>query len=530
MVFKTYQKVSLAKNKMANHKIDMLQIKQLLRLHSNGESKLSISNRLGLSRNTVRKYIGLFHAYQLTFEELSDLSIEEVEDLFETRELLPDSRESVAKNFFPYVSKELKKTGVTRYLLWQEYKEKYPEGYSYAQFCHHYRSWSLRITPSYHMEHKVGDKMFVDYTGKKLSIIDRNTGEIQEVEVFVSILGSSRLTYVEASLSQKKGDFIASLVNTLVFYAGVPAAIVPDNLKSAVKKSHRYEPEIADSLQDFALYHNTTILPARAYHPKDKALVENAVKIVYRRIFAPLRNKQFFDLKSLNEAIFELLEIHNNQPLKKEKISRRALFEEIERSELMPLPEIRYQPKDFSRGTVQKNSHVYLGKDKHYYSVPFAYIGKKVQLMYSQNVVEIYHNERRIAFHERIYAKHSYTTKKEHMPSSYQYLSEWNPNKFISWARTIGEHTEHYIAKVLEKKQHPEQSYKSCTGILSLAKKVGEIRLENACKRAADYGKYNYKSILDIINKGLDQFHEEDFYQENKLPKHRNIRGGKYYE
>ena len=530
MIFKTYQKVSLAKNKMANHKIDMLQIKQLLRLYSNGESKLSISNRLGLSRNTVRKYIGLFHSYQLTFEELSDLSVEEVEDLFETRELLPESRENIAKNFFPYVSKELKKTGVTRYLLWQEYKEKYPEGYSYAQFCHHYRSWSLRITPSYHMEHKVGDKMFVDYTGKKLSIIDRNTGEIQEVEVFVSILGSSRLTYVEASLSQKKGDFIGSLINTLAFYGGVPAAIVPDNLKSAVKKSHRYEPEIADSLQDFALYHNTTILPTRAYHPKDKALVENAVKITYRRVFAPLRNKQFFDLKSLNEAIRELVDLHNNQPLKKEKISRRALFEEIERAELMPLPEIQYQPKDFSRGTVQKNSHVYLGKDKHYYSVPFKYIGKKVLLMYSNNIVEIYHEQRRIAFHDRVYSKYGYTTQEEHMPSSYQYMSEWNPNRFISWARNIGENTEHYIAKVLEKKHHPEQSYKSCTGILSLAKKVGEMRLENACKRASDYGRYNYKSILDILDKGLDQFHEEDFYQDKKLPKHRNIRGGKYYE
>ncbi|MBB1151483.1 IS21 family transposase, partial [Myroides sp. NP-2] len=285
-----------------------------------------------------------------------------------------------------------------------------------------------------------------------------------------------------------------------------------------------------DSLQDFALYHNTTILPTRAYHPKDKALVENAVKITYRRVFAPLRNKQFFDLKSLNEAIRELVDLHNNQPLKKEKISRRALFEEIERAELMPLPEIQYQPKDFSRGTVQKNSHVYLSKDKHYYSVPFAYIGKKVLLMYSKNVVEVYHEQRRIAFHNRVYSKYGYTTQKEHLPSSYQYMSDWNPNRFISWARNIGEYTEHYIAKVLEKKHHPEQSYKSCIGILSLAKKVGEIRLENACKRASDYGRYNYKSILDILDKGLDQFHDEELYQEKKLPKHRNIRGGKYYE
>lgn len=211
----------------------MLQIKQLLRLYTEGVSKLKISARLGLSRNTVRKYIGLFHTYQLTYDDLSGLSVEEVEDLFDAKELSPDSRENVAKNFFPYVSRELKRTGVTRYLLWEEYKEKYPEGYSYAQFCHHYRQWSLRITPSLHMEHKAGDKMFVDYTGKKLHIIDRETGEEKEAEVFVSILGASRLTYAEASPSQRKEDFIGSLVNALNYYGGVPAAIVPDNCTSS---------------------------------------------------------------------------------------------------------------------------------------------------------------------------------------------------------------------------------------------------------------------------------------------------------
>lgn len=516
---------------MANNKIDMLQIKQLLRLYTKGESKLSISKRLGLSRNTVRKYIGLFHAYQMTFEDLSDLSAEEVEDLFDTRELSPDSRENVAKIFFPYVSRELKKTGVTRYLLWEEYKDKYPQGYSYAQFCHHYRQWSLDIAPSFHMEHKVGDKMFVDYTGKKLHIVDRGTGEEKEVEIFVSILGASRLTYAEATESQRKEDFVGSLVKSLNYYGGVPAAIVPDNLKSAVKKSHRYEPEITDSLQDFALYYNTTILPARAYHPKDKALVENAVKIVYRRIFAPLRNRQFFDLKTLNEAIGELLEVHNDMLMKKEKVSRRELFEEIERGELLPLPDKDYQVKDFSRGTVQKSSHVYLSRDKHYYSVPFHYIGKKVMLIYNKSVVEVYHGQRRIAFHERVYSRYTYSTQKEHMPSSYQYLTDWNPNRFVSWARSIGEHTEEYVGKVLEKKQHPEQSYKTCAGILGLAKKVGNVRLENACKRASGYERYGFKAIKDILDKGLDNLiDDDDFFQEKKLPKHRNIRGGKYYE
>lgn len=515
---------------MANNKIDMLQIKQLLRLYTDGVSKLKISNRLGLSRNTVRKYIGLFHTYQLSYEDLAELSMEEVEDLFDTRELSPDSKENIVKNFFPYVARELKKTGVTRYLLWEEYKEKYPEGYCYAQFCHHYRQWSLRITPSLHMEHKAGDKMFIDYTGKKLHIIDRETGEEKEVEVFVSVLGASRLTYAEASLSQRKEDFIGSLIKTLNYYGGVPEAIVPDNLKSAVKKSHRYDPEITSSLADFALYYNTTILPARAYHPKDKALVENAVKIVYRRIFAPLRNKQFFDLKTLNESIRELLEVHNGMMMKKEKVSRRELFEEVERSELMPLPAMDYQIKDFSKGTVQKTSHVYLSKDRHYYSVPFHYIGKKVMLIYSKSIVEIYFGQKRIAFHERVFA-YGYSTIKEHMPSSHQYLTDWNPIRFIGWARSIGENTEEYISKVLEKNKHPEQSYKNCAGILGFAKKVGNPRLENACRRALGYERYGFRAIESILNKGLDNlFDDEDFFEEKKIPKHRNIRGGKYYE
>ncbi|MDV3567981.1 transposase [Elizabethkingia anophelis] len=515
---------------MANKRIDMLNIKQLLRLYTGGVSKVKISKQLGLSRNTVKKYIGLYHEHRFTIEELNELSGEEIEDLFGTAVLEPDGREIILESYFPEVSKELKKVGVTRYILWEEYKTKYPEGYCYSQFCHLYKLWSKKVNPSMHMEHKAGEKMFVDYTGKKLHIIDQETGEEKEVEVFVSILGASGMTFVEATMTQKKEDFLQSLAKALDYYGGVPAAIVTDNLKSAVKKSDKYEPVITDSLRGFASHYDTTILPTRACHPKDKALVENAVRIIYTRIFAPLRKQQFFDLKSLNRSIQELSEQHNAMEMKRKKYSRADVFYEVEKPALLPLPAIRYELKDSSRATVQKSSHVYLNQDKHYYSVPFAYIGKKVTLLYGKSVVEIYYDERRIAFHPRVHARYQYTTIKEHMPSSHQYMAEWNPTRFINWGRQIGTHCEEFITKILEKRRHPEQAYNSCRGVLSLSKKIGNQRLDNACKRALSYERYNMQMIKDILARGLDTLDDDSFFEVPELPKHKNIRGGKYYE
>ncbi|MEE6130405.1 IS21 family transposase [Chryseobacterium arthrosphaerae] len=519
---------------MANKRIDMLNIKQLLRLYTQGVSKLQISKQLGISRNTAKKYISLFHEHQLTYDELIELSDEDLDDLFETPPTDIRDKDSIKKqleSLFPYISKELKRVGVTRYLLWEEYIDKYPSGYQYSRFCHHYREWCKKVNPSMHIEHKAGDKLFVDYTGKKLHIIDKETGEQQEVEVFVSILGASGMTFVEATRTQGKEDFLGSLTKALHYYGGVPAAIVTDNLRTAVKKSHKYEPVITDSLLDFASHYSTTILPTRTYHPKDKALVENAVRIVYTRIFAPLRKDHFFSLEALNKAIENLLEGYNEAPMKRKKYSRADVFREVERHALSPLPAMVYQLKHSVRATVHKTSHVYLSKDKHYYSVPFSYIGKKVNIIFSKNTVEIYYDQRRIAFHNRILAKYQYTTVKEHMPSSYQFMTEWNPSRFISWGRSVGEYCEQYITKILEKKQHPEQSYKTCLGILSLSKKIGNVRLDNACKRALGYEKYSLAMIKSILERGLDNLTDDDaFFEEKKLPKHKNIRGGKYYQ
>lgn len=377
------------------------------------------------------------------------------------------------------------------------------------------------------MEHKAGDKLYVDFAGDKLQIIDKQTGEIQDVEVFVAILGASQLTYAEAVMTQQKEDFIGACENALHYYGGVPAAIVPDNLKSAVIKSSKYEPVLNDTFADFAQHYNTAILPARAYRPRDKALVENAVRILYTRIYAKLRGKYFFSLEELNIAIRKELEEHNGLILTGRNYSRRQQFEDVERATLLPLPELRYELKKTLFVTVMKSGHVCLHADKHYYSVPYRFIGKKVKLMYSRHSVEIFYNYERIAIHKRLKSPYNYTTEKEHLASSHRFVSEWTPERFLSWAEGIHEDVRLYILKILDRKQHPEQAYKSCVGVLGFAKKVGNDRLIKACQRALGYGLYNYKTIQKILENGLENQQEES--EQLQMPLHENIRGEEYY-
>jgi transposase len=378
------------------------------------------------------------------------------------------------------------------------------------------------------MNHKAGDKMFIDYAGKTLQIINRETGEVQEVQFFVAILGASQYTYAEASMSQKKEDFIASVENALQFFKGVPAAIVPDNLKSAVIKSNKYEPTLNDTFLDFAEHYATTILPARAYKPRDKSLAEGAVKILYQRIYPTLRGKDFYTLKELNQAIWKELEAHNNKLLTGRKLSRLQLFLEDEKDQLSALPLERYEIKQLSFATVMQNGHVLLGKDKHYYSVPYQYIRKKVKLVYTSNKVEVYYKYNRIALHQRNMRPYNYTTVTEHLASAHQFITEWTPQRFINWAESISDGVKEFIVNLLENKQHPEQAYKSCMGVLSYAKKVGNERLTNACKRATEHQIYNYKFIQNILQKGLDKLKDEP-ENEPQLPFHENIRGKEYY-
>jgi len=484
-----------------------------------------------VSRNTLKKYLKEFTESKLTFEEISELSDKDLEDLFVKPEEKPvNVKLQTLFNLFPSMDKELKKKGVTRYMLWEQYRRDHPDGFGKSQFKHYFAQWKAQVNPTMRMEHKAGDKLYVDFAGDKLNIIDPQTGELQPVEVFVAILGASQLTYVEAVMTQQKEDFIAACENSMYYYGGVPAAIVPDNLKSAVTKSSKYEPVLNDTFADFAEHYGTTILPARAYRPRDKALVENAVKIVYSRIYTKVRSGNYDSLDELNIAIKAALEEHNSAFLRGRNYSRRQQFEEVERATLMPLPPLRYELKKHLFATVAKNGHVGLSDDKHYYSVPYRFIGRKVKILYSRHSVEIYYNYERIALHKRTKSAYHYTTDKDHLASTHRFVSEWTPERFTSWAESIHEDVKLYILKILDRKQHPEQAYKSCMGILSFAKKVGNERLIKACQRALGYGAYNYKTIQKILEKELDKRDEPDETDQLVMPFHDNIRGENYYQ
>lgn len=516
---------------MANKTISMIKIRQILRLHCQGHSKLKIAMQTGIARNTLKKYLAAFAASGLSLEQIEALSDKDLDDLFVKPAEKPLNEKLQALfSLFPTIDKELKKRGVTRQMLWGQYRKAHPDGLGLSQFKQYYAQWKMQVNPTMHLEHKAGDKMYIDFAGDKLHYIDRLSGRPQPAEVFLGILGASQLLYVEAVMTQQKDDLVAVCENNFYYYGGVPAAIVPDNMKSAVTRSNKYEPTLNETFADFASHYGTTILPARAYRPRDKALVENAVRLIYTRIYVKVRAGTYYSLAELNAAIREALEELNNAPMRGRSYSRRQQFEEIERSALMSLPAMRYEFKKQLFATVAKNGHVGLGPDKHYYSVPYRYIGKKVKLLYSLHSVEIYYNYERIALHRRSKTSYQYTTEKDHLASTHRFVSEWTPEHFTDWAASIHEDVRLYVSKVLERKQHPEQAYKSCVGILSFAKKVGHERLIKACQRALDYGAYNYKTIQKILELQLDLKDAPDQTDQLPMPLHDNIRGGKYYQ
>lgn len=516
---------------MANKTILMTKIRQILRFFVQGKSKVQISEQTGASRNTVKKYIRKFLSEKMTFDVLNSMSDTELEVLFGSVET-PDKgpRYEQLQGMLPDLEKRFKKRGVSIDMLWKLYLQTHPDGYGHTQFHTHFTFYTGRARPVMHLEHKAGDKMYIDFAGEKLSITDKDSGEVQPVEVFISILGCSQLTYVEAVATQRREDFIGACENAMQYFGGVPAAIVPDNLKSAVTKSSKYEPTINEAFADFAEHYGTTVLPARVYRPRDKSLVEGMVKIVYTRIYAQLSSHTYFTLKSLNAAIREALEQLNNAPFKGRGYSRRQQFEEVEKETLQPLPVYRYEFKQQHIVTVMKNGHVCLAVDKHYYSVPYRFIGKKVKIQFTTDRIEVYYKYEQIASHPRQGRKYHYTTTDEHLASSHRYLSEWTPEKFIEQAKAIDEKVASYILLVIENKQHPEQAYKSCTGILSLARKVGNQRLTMACRRAHSYGVYNYPIIVQILEKRLDALSDEEQQDQHVMPEHQNIRGSDYYQ
>lgn len=508
----------------------MSKIRKVIKFYSSGKSKLFISSYLSLSRNTVKKYISLFEVLGLSLEIINEKTDAELELLFShtTAQSISPKLQSL-HDFFPKMERELKKVGVTIHHMWEQYIALHPEGFQNSQFRYHYKIWGKRVNPVMHMNHKSGDKMYVDYAGKTLSILDKESGELKEVQFFVAILGASQYTYAEASMSQQKEDFVRSVENAIRFFEGTPAAIVPDNLKSAVIKSSRFEPTINETLADFAEHYETTILPARAYKPRDKSLVEGAVKILYRRIYANLKETSTFSLDELNREIWDLLDSHNARKLTGRPYSRLELFLEDEKEKLLPLPQGRFEIKYQSFATVMQNGHVQLSQDKNYYSVPYQYIKKKIKILYTSSTVEIFYKYNRITMHRRNYKPYVYTTITEHLASTHQFVAGWSAARFIEWAGSIDDAVSEYIMQIIESRNHPEQAYKSCLGILNFEKKVGRERLINACKRALDFKIYNFKTVQKILENNLDQIDFEEEEQEQELPEHGNIRGKQYY-
>ena len=505
----------------------MEKIREIHRLKEQCQlSERAISRALNVSRPVVKDYLA---KAGLEYSEVKEFSDNELLEAIKGHHGSLSERYDVLRQKFDYFTKELKRPGVTIERLWQEYRAECPDGYSYSQFCYHFQLWRSASELTMHLDHKAGDKVFVDFTGKKLQIVDKKTGEIKDAEVFVAVLGASQLTYVEAIFSQKKADWLQANENAFHYFGGVLKAVVPDCLKSAVQTPDKYEPDINPEYADFAHHYRTAILPARPNRPKDKALVEGTVKIVYAWIFAALRNRTFFSLDELNQAIKEQLERYNSKPMQKLKISRKQLFEDTEKQALSPLPLQKYIIRSFKRLKAEFNYHVYLSEDKHY-SVPYRYRGKKLLLVYGNHTVEIFYNNQRVALHKRDRTANAYTTIKEHMPSHHQAMTDWDPQRLLNWASSLGEYVEAVLSHILKGRQHPEQAYKSCLGILSLAKKFDKERLNKACRMSIEFQRYSYKGIKNILENRTEDYQLDCFESPNGAPSHPNIRGNQYYK
>jgi len=520
---------------MANKTICMLRLKQLFKLKSEGKSNREIARLLGIHRETVRSYVNEAMALGFSFSAMADAGEKELYEWFGKAEMtrgVNKGQSEALYAMFPYMQKELAKTGVDRQVLYDEYKNANPNGYSYNHFCREYRLWCAARDVAGVMEHKAGDKVFVDFAGKRLAVTDRDTGEVKAVEVFVAILGFSQFTYVEATPSQKRDAFINVVENMLHYIGGVPAAIVPDNLKSAVYRANKYEPELNEAFERFALHYGTTIIPTRSRKPKDKAPVEGAVKIVYSRIYALLRNRVFFSIEELNAGIRELLVPYNNKTSKNASDTRANLLNLVERNELKPLPANRHEMFSYAMATVYKNAYIMLQEDGHYYTVPCELIGKRVKLAYNSKTVEIYFKMKHVASHKRDTTKGTRTTVQAHLPANIQAVNEFSFDKMMNWAASIGKYTEEVITSIIDTRPHPDQARKSCMGILQMSKKVGRERLEKACQRALFYGNYGYRVIKLILEKKLDmeplqmEFELEQYH----IGHHENIRGKSYYK
>jgi len=512
---------------MPAERLTMRKIREVFRLKFDCDiSNRQIAKSCNIARSTVGEYLFRFQQAALSWPLPQDIDDNQLEQLlYPQLPALPAHERPLPD--WSYIHQQLRQKSVTLMLLWQEYKEIHPQGYQYSQFCHRYRQWAAKIDPVMRQEHRAGEKLFVDYAGQTMPVYDLHSNQMREAQIFVAVLGASNYTYAEATWTQSLPDWIASHGRAFAFFGGVPKLVVPDNLKAGVKKPSFYEPEINPTYLDLVNHYGTVVIPARVRRPKDKAKVETGVQIVERWILARLRNRQFFSLQQLNHAIAELLADLNNKPFQKLPGSRKSAFESMDRPALNPLPSQPYQFAEWKKATVNVDYHIEV--HRHYYSVPHALIKKKIDVRITNNTIECFYKSKRVASHIRSHHKGRHSTVKEHMPKSHQKWAEWTPQRFVRWAAKIGPHTQSLIENVLNSRAHPQQGFRSCLGILRLAKGYGNDRLEAACRRAVVIGGTSYRSVESILKHNLDQKPLPD--QSSKSPpiEHINIRGARYY-
>jgi len=512
---------------MAGERLPMRTLREILRLRLGcGLSARAIARSCHLGVSTVSGYLGRVAVAKLPWPLPPELD----DDATLTRLLFPAEGKPIFTRPQPdwaTVHRELRRPHVTKQLLWQEYREQHPDGYQYSQFCAHYTHWLATVSVTMRQTHRAGEKLFVDFSGDGLPIVDPHTGVIETATLFVAVLGASNLTYVEPVLHEDLPTWIGCHVRTFAYLGGVPALVIPDNVKSGVTRACYYDPDLNPTYADLARHYGTAILPTRPRKPRDKAKVEQGVLLAERWILAVLRDRTFHSLAELADAVAPLVERLNDRPMRQLKQSRRALFEAVERAALRPLPARPYEFAAWKQPKVNIDYHVAF--EDHYYSVPYTLVGQTLDLRATAATIEIFRSGRRVASHARSYVKYAPTTVPAHMPKAHRAHLEWTPSRLVRWAETIGPATAALLAEIMRQRPHPEQGYRACLGIMRLAQRYPAPRLERACARALYYRACSYKSVVAILRHNRDR---EDLPTDAPLPalpRHGNIRGGGYY-
>lgn len=520
---------------MANKPLSMQKIRQILLFLERGFSQRSIERETGANRRTIAGYLKRFADSGLSIAELLLFDDSELQDYLNADKqttAVKDPRHSHLESQFSYLLSELRRVGVTRQLLWQEYISEYPDGFGYSRFCELLQENIRRQGATMHFEHEPGKLLQVDFAGDMLHYVETDSGELIACPVFVAVLPFSGYSYVEVLCNATLPQVLRALNNALAYFGGVPLSVKSDNMKQWVTRTSRYEPKFPDLLEQWANHNNIALLATRPAKPKDKASVEGAVKITYQRIYAPLRKETFTDLSSLNNAVRLKLAEHHQKNFQRRTFSRLELFTGQEKPTLRSLPASAFVAKHYTKAKVQQNYHVVLGEDWHFYSVPSRYIHTTVNIVYCADTVEIYSGSSRIALHRRNYRKHGYTTIKDHEPLHHRQMREclaWNPDDYLARAEKYGPATREYFQKVMDNKLIIDQAYQACRGLLRLASDYPD-RIEYACRRALKGHRFSYMVVKNIIANKMDILEKEDNTDAGyKPPPHDNIRGAEEY-